>query len=265
MSLKIGILGFGKMGSAIASGLMEKKFDAQIYAYDKAAVLPSNIGQTKNELDLVANSDVLIICVKPQDVSQILFDLKGELKTLKSTPIFVSIAAGITLELLGKKIGNSQKIARVMPNIAATVGESASAISVNENCKQSDVDLILKIFGCIGKAYVVSEEEIDIVTATSGSGPAYFFLLTEKLTEAAQKAGLEKSLAQKLAIQTIIGSAKMLEKTGESPRDLREKVTSPNGTTEAALKVFEEKDFGIIVSEAFKAAKKRAKELAGGR
>ncbi|MBI5224376.1 pyrroline-5-carboxylate reductase [Candidatus Micrarchaeota archaeon] len=264
MTLKIGILGFGKMGSAIASGLLEKKFDAQIHALDKSAVLPSNITPAKNELELLENSDVLIICVKPQDVANLLDNLKNSFRSLKSVPIFVSIAAGITLELLGKKIGKSQKIVRVMPNIAATVGQAASAIAANGNCKRGDVDLILKIFRCIGKAYVVSEEEIDIVTATSGSGPAYFFLLTEKLTEAAQKAGLEKSLAQKLAIQTIIGSAKMLEKTGEAPKDLREKVTSPNGTTAAALKVFEERDFGIIVSDALNAAKKRAKELSKG-
>ena len=264
MPLKIGILGYGKLGSAIASGLISRKFDAQIHAYDKNAVIPPNIKIERNEIELLKSSDLLIIAIKPQDIGNLLAFIAPEMAKLKPFPMVISVAAGIPISFYEGKLGSGIKLMRVMPNIAAICGESASAYAVNGNVNEKDAPLIESILKCIGKCWRVDEKDMDAIPALSASGPAYFFKLAEAMAQAGVKEGLEPTIAKQLAIQTLIGSAALLKSSGESPSELREKVTSPNGTTHAALKELQEGGFDGLVASAVHAARARSAELSKG-
>jgi pyrroline-5-carboxylate reductase len=170
----------------------------------------------------------------------------------------VSIAAGVTLESLEKAISGDWKLARAMPNICLLAGESATAYCSNDEEAKA---ICCKLFSLLGKAFAVGESELDAVTALSGSGPAYFYYVLEGLCDAGVKKGLSKELAFKLALQTMSGSARLLEKSKLTPQELRARVTSPGGTTEAAVNVFGDRELKSILRDAFDAAVKRAGEL----
>ena len=206
--------------------------------------------------DVAGNCDIIIVAVKPQDMGSVLdelFDAVSEDKTV------VSIAAGITLTFLSSRL-KTKKIVRVMPNTPALIQEGMSVMSMRECIHDKDIGLIKDIFMSIGRLLVLPEKYIDTVTALSGSGPAFFAYFIEAMIEGAVKMGLGKENASVLAVQTMLGTARLLD-TGLSPSKLREMVTSPGGTTAAGLKVFEEKGFKEIVIAAIAAATERAKEL----
>lgn len=263
---KIGIIGCGNMGEAILSRLssvlekgisiMVSEFDARRRDYIQSKY--KIIVEIDNN-EVVKFADVIILAVKPKDLESV---LKGEVccGSLKDK-LLISIAAGITTKYIENIVGKDVPVVRVMPNMAATIGESISSISAGNAVKPEDMELVKEIFLTIGDVVEVDENLVDAVTAISGSGPAYFFYMIEALIEAACAAGLKEDVARKLVLKTALGSAKLLEILKEDPAILRSKVTSKGGTTEAAIKVFESKKFKNIIKDAVKAARARSKEL----
>ncbi|MHC4842697.1 MAG: pyrroline-5-carboxylate reductase, partial [Planctomycetota bacterium] len=207
-------------------------------------------------------ADIVVLSTKPQQMDGALASIKDAASDDK---LVVSIAAGIKVEKITGELGDIS-VVRVMPNTPALLGEGASALFANEKAKPR-LDEALKIFSAVGKAVVVDDEGlIDSVTAVSGSGPAYFFLLMEEMTKAGIELGLSEDVSKDLVLQTAKGAALLAtecDKEGESPAELRRKVTSPGGTTEAALKVFTEHEFGPLIQAALKKACERSKELSG--
>jgi len=202
------------------------------------------------------------LSIKPQNMDDVLGEIKDSVKV---ETLVISIAAGITTAKIAGILGDLS-IIRVMPNTPALVAEGASALYAR-SASESSMKMAVGLFASVGKAVVVDKEElIDAVTAVSGSGPAYFFLLAEEMIKAGQKLGLSSDTAKELVLQTAKGAALLAQQAdanGERPAELRKKVTSPGGTTEAALKVFAEKQFGELVTEALTAACNRSKELSG--
>lgn len=262
---KIGFIGAGNMAQAIIKGVINAKL------YSPADVLVSDINKEqltalKNQhgittvdsnTELASSADVLVLSVKPQVMSEVLAEINGCVKT---NAIVISIAAGITTAKLAAGLG-SVPIIRVMPNTPALVGCGMAGI-FSANANKAAMQTAMNIFSAVGQAIVVgSEDLIDSVTAVSGSGPAYFFLLMEQMIVAAQKVGLDKDAAVKLVIQTAKGAAILAEISDDSPAQLRQKVTSPGGTTQAALEVFAENNFDQTIEKALLAARDRGKEL----
>lgn len=265
MGKRIGFIGAGRMGSALIRGIVSSGFamPEDIYVHDivKDAVeaLSSKLGINAVEsiTEIAESVDVIIIAVKPQIVDEVLTKIADR---ISSDILIVSIAAGITTFGIESRVGKAS-VVRVMPNAPALVGDGITAISGGSSASRDDVDYACGLFSAVGKTLVVSEDLIDQVTAVSGSGPAYFYLLTEALTSAAVTIGLTEEHARLLAEQTFIGSAALLKDGRNSPRELRALVTSPKGTTEAAVSMLEKEGFEKIVSNAVQAALQRAREL----
>ncbi|MCX5667662.1 MAG: pyrroline-5-carboxylate reductase [Candidatus Omnitrophica bacterium] len=263
---KIGIIGCGNMGEAILSRLSnilkksvsimasESDVKRRDYIRSKYKII---VGIDNNEV--VKFADVIILAVKPKDLEAI---LKAEVCCGASKDkLLISIAAGITTKYIERIVGKDAPVIRVMPNMAAAIGESISSISAGSAVKPEDMELAREIFLTIGDVVEVDEKLVDAVTAVSGSGPAYFFYMMEALIEAGCAAGLKEDVARKLVLKTALGSAKLLEILKEPPAILRSKVTSKGGTTEAAIKVFESKKFRNIIKDAVNAARARSKKL----
>jgi pyrroline-5-carboxylate reductase len=208
--------------------------------------------------ELAGASDALILAVKPQGMDAALRPLAP---VLPGQTLVVSIAAGISISYLEERLGRGRRIARVMPNTPALVQAGAAAAAFSAACAEEDKDTVQALFGAVGHIERVDEAHMDAVTALSGSGPAYFFRLTELLTEAAAAEGLPRDVAERLARQTLLGAGRLLTESGESAATLRERVTSKGGTTEAALRAFAEGGFDALVSKAVAAAAQRSREL----
>ncbi len=214
------------------------------------------IKTTSNNKEVVNNCRIILLAIKPQNMDEVTSEISNMISPDK---IVVSIAAGITLSYLSSRLKTS-KIIRVMPNTPAIIQEGMSVMSMCECIHDKEIGLIRDIFMSIGRLLVLPEKHMDTVTALSGSGPAFIALFLEAMIEGGVKMGLSKRDAFELAVQTLLGTAKLLD-TGMSPEKLREMVTSPKGTTAAGLKVFQEKGFIDIVKDALQAAAERAKEL----
>lgn len=264
ISEKIGALGIGNMGSAILEGLLKKGIaePSQIWVCDKiqekaaqfaakwkTKIVPSPAG-------LVRLTDVILLAVKPQDLSEIGPALKVDPEGKEHT--IISILAGTPIAKIKEKVGGKARVVRAMPNLCATVGE---AMTVLTGVPPASLELAEKIFSGCGKTIRLDEEYFDLVTAVSGSGPAYFFLLMELLAKEAQSQGLSEKEARELAVQTAVGSALLAKNSGLPPGELRAKVASKGGTTEAALQVFSERGLTEIISQGLNAALKRSREL----
>lgn len=266
----IGFVGSGNMAEALIKGVINAKAckPENILISDVRAERLSFIAEkydviaVKSNAGLAAKADVLVLSVKPQNMTEALQSIKG---SVRPGVLVISIAAGIKVAKITGALGDIA-VVRVMPNTPALIGEGASALFANEKAKPM-LDKAMSIFSSVGKAVVVEDEGlIDAVTAVSGSGPAYYFLLMEEMVNAAVELGLPEDVAKDLVLQTAKGAgllATEADKTGESPAELRKKVTSPGGTTEAALKVFAQGNFGPLVRAALKRACERSKELSG--
>ncbi|MDQ7786806.1 MAG: pyrroline-5-carboxylate reductase [Thermodesulfovibrionales bacterium] len=257
----IGFIGGGNMAEALIKGMTQNRMKDIIVSEprtDRCAYLEKTYGvkTTRDNKDVAAQSSLIILAVKPQNMDEVTVELAG---LLTKDHMVVSIAAGITLSYLSARL-RIEKIIRAMPNTPALVLEGMTVMSMCECIHDREMGTVRDIFMSIGRVMVLPEKYMDAVTAVSGSGPAYFAWFVEALTEAGEKAGLSKENAAELSIATMIGTAKMLE-TGMPPAQLREMVTSPGGTTAAGLKVFEEKRMKGLVAEVIGAAKNRSQEL----
>ena len=260
----MGIIGAGVMGEALLVAINKAGVPAnQIAITDKraerVAELIQKYGcQSLSAEEVAEKAQNILLVVKPQDMETLLSNIGGR---ISSEQRVISFAAGKTTSFIEKHLNEKIPVLRVMPNTPMSVGVGASAISGGKNAKESDVSAVQQLLSASGEVIVVDESLQDAVTATSGSGPAYFFRFVEAMIEGAQELGLREPDARRLVVQTIAGAAAMLNQEGASPRKLRENVTSPNGTTFAALQVFESGDLSALVKQAMAAARDRSQEL----
>lgn len=261
------LIGAGKMGEAmlsawIGSGTVEPG-GVVVSEKDPArrAEVTGRYGVSE-AVDAAAgavDARVVVLAVKPQDSETVLESLKG---ALGGEVILMSIAAGLTVSSIRQRVGTGPSVIRVMPNLGAQVGASVSAYTVDPGTSGLDPKWTVKFLEAIGETVEVPEESMNLVTAVSGSGPAYFFLLVEALEKAGASEGLDEDIARVLARESLWGAAKVLKETGREAAELREAVSSPGGTTLAALLVFESGGFMQLVKEAVIAARDRAGDLA---
>jgi pyrroline-5-carboxylate reductase len=263
----IGIIGAGSIAEAMLDGILDQSIFLPENIYitnrnndDRLHFFRENYGvnTTRDYKEIVSKCRYLIIAVKPADVSELLTILS---KWVTMDHIIITLAAGITTEFVEISLGKKIQVIRAMPNTSCKVKESATAIALGRNAKKEAWDFAKEIFSSIGTVSMVEESMLDAVTGLSGSGPAYVYLFMEAMIEAGIEAGLPRSLSEKLTIQTVFGAAKMVLDTGESPKRLREKVTTPGGTTMAGIKVMENADFTDTFIEAVKSATRRSQEM----
>lgn len=266
--LKIGLLGAGNMGTAIVRGLVEKSvYPQNISVFDvdakKVAQIRkvANVKAAKSARQCVSLSDVVILAMKPQNLQEAVADVAS---SLDAQALVISIAAGVPIAKIESYFKKPISLIRVMPNMPALVGSGMSAFSVGRHATGKHKKIAEAVLGSFGEVTEVPERLLDLVTAVSGSGPAYYFLLAEKMIEAAYELGMKVDVAKKLVYQTALGSGRVMA-GGEDPEVLIERVASKGGTTEAALKVFRRMGFGKIVQDAVKAAYKRSRELREGK
>ncbi len=213
---------------------------------------------TANNREAMADRDVLVLAVKPQNLADVLSDLKGSIRPVQ---LVLSIVAGVKIETIVDGLGH-KSVVRCMPNTPAQIGFGMSAWTATPRVTETQKEQSKAILGAMGKEiYFEDEECIDIATAVSGSGPAYCFLFAEALVDAAVSIGLSVEEACEMVSQTMLGSVHLMQQSGKPPAELRRNVTSPGGTTESALKVFEEGGFRRLIENAVKAAYRRAREL----
>lgn len=263
---KLTFIGGGNMGGAIIAGLLKDKMLApkQVTVFDsyqpRLAELESlyAINTSSNVEEAVKEADIVVLAVKPNTVDKVLEDVK---EYLKENVILVSIAAGISIKHLEEKTTSTIKVARIMPNTPAMVGEGMSSVSVNGNVSEEEANLVLTMFKSLGEAELLPESLIDAVTGLSGSGPAYVYLFIEALADGAVLNGMPRDKAYKFAAQTVLGAAKMVLETGKHPGELKDMVTSPGGTTIEAIRSLEENGLRATVISAVDAATKKSKEM----
>jgi len=259
-NIKIGIIGAGNMGGAIARGLSKTLKSENIIICEKnnetALVLSSElkIRQKADIKGLSEESDVVIIAVKPAIVEEVLRSLKDYSK------IIISVAAGVTIHKIEEIVGN-KKIIRAMPNTPAISGCAMTVLSLSNSVTEDESQIALSLFESLGRVIILDEKYMNAVTAISGSGPAYVFTFIQAIADAGVKLGLTRNDSLLLAGQTIFGSAKMFLDKMENPIKLRDNVTSPGGTTIAAVHTLERSGFSGVVMDAIEEAFKRAKEL----
>ena len=262
----IAFIGAGNMGEALIRGLLERQAvtPSQIFAADiseeRLRYFEGKFGirVTTDNAQAAGAAEIVLLAVKPQQMSDVLSKLKP-----KSSALIISIAAGISTSRIEKEIGGKARVIRVMPNTPALIGAGAAALSRGAHATEADLQTAETILGAVGITVRTDERFLDAITALSGSGPAYVFRVTEAMIEAGVEAGLSPALARKLAIQTVYGAAKLMHDSGEDPVELRRKVTSPGGTTEAALKVMNDRQLAQIFADAIVAATQRSRELSG--
>jgi len=264
----IGFLGGGNMAEALIKGIITANLyePENIFVSDIRPERPAflakeyRVQKVDTNAALASKVDILVLSVKPQNMAEALQSIKD---VFKSDTLVISIAAGIKVAKIAAALGDIA-IVRVMPNTPALIGEGASALFANDKAEPM-MQKAMSIFSAVGKAVIVETEDlIDAVTAVSGSGPAYYFLLMEEMIKAAGQLGLPDDVAKDLVLQTAKGAALLAtsaDEKGEGPAELRRKVTSPGGTTEAALKVFADGKISELISAAIKRARDRSQEL----
>ncbi len=264
----IGFIGAGNMARSLASGLLKNGWNkARIVLSDpdpsQRQAIETILGVTSfAENDKVAaHADILVLAVKPQVLAGVAAALAPAVQ--RKRPLVVSIAAGVRLADLDRWLGGGLAIVRAMPNTAALIGSGASGLFANERANEVMRNQAESILRAVGVTVWLEDESLmDVVTALSGSGPAYFFLVMEALEQAAIDAGLDPKQARLLTLETAFGAAKMALEGHEEPAQLRRRVTSPGGTTEQAVKVLEQGDIRTLFKKAVQAAVSRARELA---
>ncbi len=273
MSIKgktVGFIGSGNMGEALIKGLLAVGLvpPESIYATDvrlerlKQLDRQYGIRVLADNRDLVREADVMILAVKPQIIDAVLKEIAGALTARK---LVISIAAGVPTRRIREHLPKGARLVRVMPNTPALVLEGATAIAKADGLQPGDLETVQEIFGAVGKVVVVDEELMDAVTALSGSGPAYVALVVESLADGGVNMGLDRATAMTLAVQTVLGAAKLLLETGTHPGQLKDMVSSPGGTSIAGIAALEEGGVRRTFIRAVERATERSRELGRGR
>jgi len=264
---RIGFLGAGSIVEAILSGISKKELLSSDRIYvtnrcnsERLDLLSQTYGvhTTHDKWDVVRAADILILAMKPKDAVDALKELAG---AVHPGQLVISVIAGVSTALIGEWLEVNGPIIRTMPNTSAAVGLSATGLAANRFASEEQIALATRLFEAIGTVYTVAEEELDIVTGLSGSGPAYVYYLVEAMMGAGAAAGLDREMARQLTLQTVLGAAHMLMDTREEPALLRKKVTSPGGTTQAGLEVLESYQFQKAVTSAILRATERSREM----
>jgi pyrroline-5-carboxylate reductase len=266
---KIGIIGAGKIGSAIARGIIRAGLVAkdQVMASDVSEPLRQSIAKqlgikvTPDNGKVCDFADIVILAVKPQIVDSV---LKESARKLGRVKLLVSVAAGVPVSRLEANLAQGARVVRVMPNIPCVVGAGAAGYAGGEHATAKDMEMVGLVLNSFGVALPVEEKYLDAVTGLSGSGPAYVFLFIEALADGGVQAGLSREVALKLALQTVYGSARMALESSKHLGELKDEVTSPGGTTIAGLYALEQRGFRATVMEAVATATRRSQELGKG-
>ena len=264
--MKLGFIGTGNMASAIMGGIISKgMIDAdQIIGADVSEAGRTRVEKeygihvTADNKEVIKVADKVILSVKPQFYPTVIQEIKD---CIRENQIVITIAPGKTLEWLEEQFGKPVKLIRTMPNTPAMVGEGMTAVCANSYVTESELEEVLQMLGAFGKTEVVSEHLMDVVVSTSGSSPAYIFMLIEAMADAAVADGMARAQAYKFAAQAVLGGAKMVLETGKHPGELKDMVCSPGGTTIEAVRVLEEKGFRSAVIEAMKACAEMSKKM----
>jgi pyrroline-5-carboxylate reductase len=265
--MTVAILGAGVMGETLASGLIRAGRDVRDLLLterrpERAQELRDRYGvEVVSNLEAAKRAETLVVVVKPQDMNQLLDEIAEQ---VRPGQLVISLAAGITTRLIESRLPAGVAVVRVMPNTPALVDEGMSAVAPGSHCDNDHLNEAEQLLRSVGRVVHVPEYQLDAVTAISGSGPAYLFFVVEAMIEAGVHLGLPRTTATELVVQTVVGSAKMLRETGEHPVVLRERVTSPGGTTAAALRELEDHKVRAAFLTALEAARDRSRALARG-
>lgn len=256
------------MGRSLIGGLISKGYQADLLCaadpnIQQRQQLASlyNMSVYEDNPQAVAQAEVIVLAVKPQNVHDTIVSIADKLK--ENSPLVISIAAGVRLSAIARSAGCALPVVRVMPNTPALIRSGVSALFANEQVEPQQLKLAEEIMSSVGLAiWLEDEKQLDAVTAVSGSGPAYFFLLMEAMQRAAVEQGIDAEQARVLTLETALGAAKMARESKLSPAELRRQVSSPGGTTERAIQLMEEGGLPDLVMQAIEAACTRSKQLA---
>jgi pyrroline-5-carboxylate reductase len=263
----VAVLGAGVMGETLVSGLLRagRRPEQMLLAErrpERAAELTERYGvEVVGNVDAARKADTLVLVVKPQDMGDLIDEVAPH---VSPGSLVVSLAAGITTTFIEARLPAGIAVVRVMPNTPALVDEGMAAISPGSSCDDVHLAQVESLLAATGRVLRVPEKQQDAVTAISGSGPAYLFFVVEAMIEAGVHLGLPRSTATELVVQTVVGSAKLLRETGEHPTVLRERVTSPGGTTAAAVRELEDHKVRAAFLTALEAARNRSRDLSAG-
>ena len=265
--MKLGFIGCGNMAGAIIRGILaagaakpEEIIGADLSeAAREKLQAECGIRVTADNTEVVRSAQTVFLTVKPQFLEEVIFGIRD---AAKPEQLFVSIAAGRAVSWIEERFGSYPvRLVRLMPNTPALVGEGMTAVCANGRVTQQEIEEVCGLCGAFGKAEQVSESLFDVVTAVSGSSPAYVFMFIEAMADAAVQGGMPRAMAYKFAAQAVLGSAKMVLETGKHPGELKDMVTSPAGTTIEAVRVLEEKGFRSAVFECVKACAEKSASL----
>ena len=254
------------MGEALLGGLLKAELTApaNITATDIRQERLDSIHQkwkvetTLDNRKAVENADIIVLCVKPQTISAVLQDIKS---SIHAGQLIISILAGITTDTINNAIGRDNPVIRVMPNIPAVVQAGASGMCLGRHARDEHRALAIQIMESVGKVEIVYESQMDVVTGLSGSGPSYIYMIIEALTDGGVMMGLSRDVATRLATQTVLGSAKLVQETQIHPAVLKDQVTTPGGTAIAAIKELETHGLRPMLIRAVEVATKKSKQL----
>lgn len=266
MDKTFGFIGCGNMGKAILKGLIDsgqasknriivstKRQSTQDSIHDLYGVTV-----TGNNREVAEKSDILFFAVKPYAYEEVMNEVQS---ALKKDTLIIGMAAGVTLEKMGKFLGDNHKLVKIMPNTPVAVAEGVIAMSYSRNLSQEDIDMISSLLSVMGKVSVIDEKNMDVITGIAGSSPAYVYIFIEAMADAAVKNGLPRKEAYDIAAQAVLGAAKMVLETGVHPGILKDMVTSPGGTTIEAVAALEEKGFRHAVISAVDACVEKSRKM----
>lgn len=259
--LKIGVIGIGTMGQAILSRLLGSNSDFEILASSKKRGYFRGIKISSDNQEIAKKSNIIILAVKPQSLEKVIDDIRSEINERK---LLISIIAGRRIDFFETNL-NCRRVVRVMPNLAIKTGDSLSVFKLSDSCNDEDRKTTEKILDCFGGHLEVFDENLlDVTTAISGSGIAYFLKIISIFTKSATESGMDEKLAEELVVSTVLGASKLIENTDISYGGLINLVASKGGTTEAGLKQLEENNFEEILNETINKTVEKCKKLGGG-
>lgn len=269
MSQKVLVVGLGNMGGSLVAGLLKSDwgrgldisiFDSHRSRYEKYLQM-GKVAPLESLQGVDLKNTAVVICVKPQDLPLVAKEFGPG---IRNASVVLSVLAGAPIKLVGETLGYAGPVIRSMPNIAATVGCAATALSANERCTEELRSFAERLFNSVGESYWTKESLMDVVTGLSGSGPAYIYMVIEALTDGGVNMGMPRDLALKLATQTVLGAAKLVKESGTHPAVLKDQVTTPAGTTISALVELESHGLRSMFVSAVVAATERSRDLGKG-